>query len=233
MGLSIADIDMWDPESISAVGAAAKARAEVASQASSGLRGLSAFDSWEGEGASAAEARTQAHATGLDLHCQAASAVATAANTAASEVRQVKSQLNELRSTLGQYGITVDANGSRAVPPTSLSSLPAATRKLVQDTTNTGQQSLNQLRRAADQADALLAAAIGTNGEAKPKRDNFDLDTQFNRPQGLVGMAPPPGGVAEVTAVTAVTVATVQLTVQTHSKYYGCGAKTYGQHCAM
>ena len=87
----------------------------------------------------------------------------------------------------------------------------------------------------ADEAGASsVRKAVQNIGDAAPtKPDDFDLDTQFNRPQGLVGMAPPPGGVAEVTAVTAVTVATVQLTVQTHSKYYGCGAKTYGQHCAM
>ena len=55
MGLSIADIDTWNPESISAVGAAAAARAAAAQQASSGLQGLSAFDSWQGEAANAAQ----------------------------------------------------------------------------------------------------------------------------------------------------------------------------------
>jgi DNA-binding transcriptional regulator YbjK len=95
----------------------------------------------------------------LDGHGREASAVATAAKTAANEVRQVKSQLSELRSTLGQYGITVDAYGSRVVPPTNLSSLPPALRTLVQGVTRAGQQSLDQIRQAADHADGLLAGA--------------------------------------------------------------------------
>ncbi|RUP27040.1 MAG: hypothetical protein EKK51_28255 [Mycolicibacterium sp.] len=159
MGLSIADVDKWNPDSLTAVGAASTARANAAAEADSALRGLSAFDSWQGTGANAARVRTQAYADNLDGHGREASAVATAAKTAANEVRQVKSQLSELRSTLGQYGITVDAYGSRVVPPTNLSSLPPALRTLVQGVTRAGQQSLDQIRQAADHADGLLAGA--------------------------------------------------------------------------
>jgi hypothetical protein len=168
MGLSIADIDKWNPESLSAVGAAGASRAGAASAASSSLGGLSAFESWQGQGAAAAEQKTQVHANGLAQHGQGASAVATAANRAANEVRQIKSQLTDLRSTLGQYGITVDAKGSRIVPPTNLSSLPAQTRKMVQDLSKTGQQALDRIRQAADSADDLLANAL------KPKDDKKD-----------------------------------------------------------
>ena len=76
MSLSIADIDRWSPEAITAVGAAATARAKVASQAGSRLKNLPVFDSWQGEGAKAAQARTHALAAGLERHGQAASAVA-------------------------------------------------------------------------------------------------------------------------------------------------------------
>ncbi len=168
MGLSIADVDKWNPDSLSAVGAASTARASAAAEANSALRGSSAFDSWEGTGANAAQARTQAHADTLDGHGRGASAVATAAKTAANEVRQVKSQLSELRSTLGQYGITVDANGNRVVPPTNLSSLPPAFRTLVQGVTKAGQQSLDQIRQAADHADGLLADALTKASEKLP-----------------------------------------------------------------
>ena len=158
----------------------------------------------------AAQARTQTHAANLDHHGQSASAVATAANTAANEVRQVKSQLSELRSTLGQYGMTVDANSSRVLPPTNMSSLSTANRKLVQEAAKTGQQSLDKLRQAADQADDLLASAMTASngnelrgidggkvgqddgphrpypGQTLPvsNHDDFDLDTQFNRAVG-------------------------------------------------
>ncbi|MCV7282820.1 hypothetical protein H7J88_24600 [Mycolicibacterium flavescens] len=187
MGLSIADIDKWSPESISAVGSASAARADAASQAGSRLKELSAFRSWQGAGADAAQARTQALALGLDLHNQDAAAVAKAASTAANEVRQVKTQLSELRSTLGQFGITVDAGGSRAVPPPNMASMSAANQKLVQDMTTIGQQSLDRLRQAADLTDMHLANAM------KPKHDEFDLDTQFVRAQALPGGGMPQG----------------------------------------
>jgi len=85
MGLSIADVDQWNPDSLNAVGAASTARANAAAEANSALRGLSAFDSWQGTGADAARVRTQAYADNLDGHGREASAVGTAANTAANE----------------------------------------------------------------------------------------------------------------------------------------------------
>lgn len=222
MGLSIADIERWSPESISAVGAASAARADAATQASSQLKGLSAFNHWQGDGAAAAQASTQVFAAGLDRHGQAASAIATAANTAANEVRQIKNQLNELRTTLGQYGIIIDPSGSRVVPPPNLSSLPPAQRNLVQSTATIGQQSLDKIRQAADLADTHLAGAM------KPKGDEFDLDTQYARPAGLRGEVP--GGViTDVTAITTAVTAGTAVTVATHSKFYGCGSA--GKHC--
>ncbi|MDY6869399.1 MAG: hypothetical protein SV966_02150 [Actinomycetota bacterium] len=160
MGLSISDIDQWSPESISAVSAAIAARADAAEQASSCLKALSAFGSWQGAGADAARARTQVLADGIDQHGQAVAAVSKAAKTAAHEVRQVKTQLAKLRSTLGQYGVIVDAANSRVVPPANMSSLSAAHRKLVEDVTLIGQQSLDRIRQAADLTDAHLANAV-------------------------------------------------------------------------
>ena len=78
MGLSIADIDQWNPESISAVGAASAARADAASQAGSRLKDLSAFKSWQGASSDAAQARTQGLASALDQHGRDASAVVNA-----------------------------------------------------------------------------------------------------------------------------------------------------------
>ena len=191
MSLSVADIDKWNPGSISAVGTASTARANAAAQANSKLAGLSAFDHWQGAGAGAAQTRTQVLADGLDQHGQTASTVAAAANTAANEVRQIKSQLDGLRSTLGQYGMTVDANGSRVMPPTNMASLPESKRKMVQDMATVGQQSLDKIRQAADMADAHLAVAM------KAKPDDFDLDTQYVRSAGFI--TPPPEGTVDLT----------------------------------
>jgi uncharacterized protein YukE len=222
MGLSIADIDRWNPESIDSVGTASAARAETASQAGSRLKDLSAFKSWQGAAADAAQARTQVLAVGLDQHSQAVSTVAKAANAAANEVRQIKNQLNALRTTLGQYGIIIDPNGSRVVPPTNLSSLPPAQRNLVQSAATIGQKSLDKIRQAADLADTHLAGAI------KPKGDEFDLDTQYVRPAGLRGEVP--AGTVEVTmGGTAITMTVVQVT-QTKTWWTQPGGSN-GRHC--
>lgn len=222
MSLSIADIDNWSPESIGAVGVASAARADAASKASSRLVALSAFDHWEGTGSTAAQARTQVLADGLDQHGRAASTVAKAANKAANEVRQIKSQLGELRTTLGRYGIIVDANDSRVVPPTNSSSLPAADRQLVQKMTGVGQQSLDKIRQAADLSDAYLANAI------KPKGDDFDLDTQYSRPAGLI--TPPPAGTVADTAATATVLLTVTQMTQAKTWWMQPGGSA-GKHC--
>jgi hypothetical protein len=227
MGLSIADIDRWNPESISAVGAASAARADAASQAGSRLQKLSAFNNWQGAASDAAQAQTQVLAVGLDQHGQAVSAVAKAANTAANEVRQIKSQLNGLRGTLGQYGIIVDPNGNRAVPPPNLSAMSPANAKLVQEMTTIGQQSLDKIRQAADHADTHLAKALKTDG-AESKRDDFDLDVQFVRSQCLPG-GDVPAGTADVTAYTAVTLTVTQIT-QTKTWWTQPGGSK-GRHC--
>lgn len=188
MGLSISDIDQWSPESISAVSAALADRAEAAEQASSRLKGLWAFDSWQGAGADAAQARTQVLADGIDQHGQAVATVSKAATIAANEVRHIKAHLARLRSTLGQYGIIVDAANSRVVPPPNVSSLSPnvsslspAHRKLVEDVALIGQHSVDKIRHAADLADGHLANAM------QGKRDDFDLDTQYARPRGSKG----------------------------------------------
>ena len=229
MGLSIADIDKWNPESISAVGAASATRADAASLAGSRLKDLSAFKSWQGTASDAAQTRTQVLALGLDHHGQAASTVATAANTAANEVRQIKNQLNGLRSTLGQYGIIVDANGSRAVPPPNLSSMSPANAKLVQNMTTIGQQSLDKIRQAADQADTYLADALKSKGAEKSKQDDFDLDTQFVRAQALPGGGAPQGITASGTDCINATLTVIQITIATYTIHGGGGS--HGRHC--
>lgn len=75
------------------------------------------------------------------------------------------------------------------------------------------------------------AASIADSGPAK--RGDFDLDTQFNRPQGLVGGpagAPPPeSGYECVAAATGVAMTVVQVT-QTKTWWTQPGGSD-GQHC--
>lgn len=228
MGLSIADIDQWNPESISAVGAASVARADAASRASSLLKDLSAFKSWQGAASDAAQTRTRILAFGLHQHGEAASAVVKAVNTAANEVRHIKTQLNGLRVTLGRYGIIIDANNSRAVPPPNLSSMSAANRTLAQGITTVGQQSLDDIRKAADLVDTHLADALKTR-RAEYKHDDFDLDTQFVRWQGLPGGGAPQGVTDSGTDCINATLTVIQITLATYTLHGGGGSN--GKHC--
>jgi hypothetical protein len=93
---------------------------------------------------------------------------------------------------------------------------------LVQSAATIGQQSLDKIRQAADLADTHLAGAM------KPKGDEFDLDTQYARPAGL--LTPQPAGTVEITLATGgIATQTVTITIATHSKYFGCGSG--GRHC--
>ncbi len=59
MGLSIADIERWRSRVHQCGRREQAARADAATQASSQLKGLSAFNHWQGDGAAAAQASTR------------------------------------------------------------------------------------------------------------------------------------------------------------------------------
>lgn len=160
MSLSIADIDRWDSDAINAVSQASTNRAQSTTQASGALGGLSAFDSWQGPASTAALARTQLHATGLETHGQDASGIANATRVAANEVNQIKTELSSLRASAASWGIRIDPVTSRAIPPPNLDSLSDETRQLVQTMTKSTQATIDSLRTAADNADGLLANAV-------------------------------------------------------------------------
>lgn len=181
MGLNIADIDRWDSGAINAVSQISASRAEAASRASGTLGNLGAFQSWSGQGSAAALQQTQARAADLASHVQDSSAVATAARTAANEVNQVKTQLAAIRSSAASYGILIDPASSRVIPPTTLGSLPAASRQLIESMVKNTQAAVDKLLQAADKADDLLAKAFEPGKKQKLLKKTKDFDPKHTK----------------------------------------------------
>ena len=114
-GLSVADIDRWQPGDVREVFHAARSRNEANQLASHGLATLPAFQSWGGAAADAAKNSVEQTRKDLDKDGREALAVAMAADRAADGIESVKSQLQRLRDALGPAGLTIDPVADKIV----------------------------------------------------------------------------------------------------------------------
>ena len=114
-GLSVADIDRWQPGDVREVFHAARNRNEANQLASHALATLPAFQSWGGEAADAAKHAVEQTRKDLDKDGREALAVAMAADRAADGIESVKAQLQRLRDALGPAGLTIDPVGDKIV----------------------------------------------------------------------------------------------------------------------
>lgn len=114
-GLSVADIDRWQPGDVREVFHAARSRNEANQLASHGLATLPALQSWGGAAADAAKNSVEQTRKDLDKDGREALAVAMAANRAADGIESVKAQLQRLRDGLGPAGLTIDPVADKIV----------------------------------------------------------------------------------------------------------------------
>lgn len=98
MGLSFADIDVWDPQAVLEVFHAAKSKAEAAQEANDRLGRLPALQTWDGKTAAAAKAAIGKSRIDLQEHSEVALAIADAARNAADEITTVKTELAAIRA---------------------------------------------------------------------------------------------------------------------------------------
>jgi hypothetical protein len=122
-----------------------------------------------------------------------------------------------------------------AGPRVAAAATPAAQRAMIAEL-NSYVQSATQVVQAAKQGASGVAGQIRTLQYASTASagDGFDVDPQYVRAASFSGQAPPPEGTPEITAITATVTATTAitgLTINAHSKIYGCGSK--GAHCAL
>jgi hypothetical protein len=108
MGMSLTDLDRWDPESIRAVAAAASSRAEHFREVARGLDTIVARLEWAGASRDAAEARAKTISTTLINHADGCDRAAGDISSAAAEVESVKSEWNRIQRLADRWGITID-----------------------------------------------------------------------------------------------------------------------------
>jgi hypothetical protein len=114
-GLSVADIDRWQPGDVREVFHAARSRAEANQLARHGLATLPAFQSWGGVAADAAKNSVEQTRKDLDKDGREALAVAMAADRAADGIESVKAKLQALRDALGPAGLAIDPAGNKII----------------------------------------------------------------------------------------------------------------------
>lgn len=114
-GLSVADIDRWQPGDVREVFHAARSRAEANQLASHGLVTLPAFRSWGGAAADAAKNAVEQTRKDLDKDGREALAVAMAADRAADGIESVRAKLQALRGDLEHAGLTIDPIADKIV----------------------------------------------------------------------------------------------------------------------
>lgn len=152
MGITLADVQNWQPEQIDEVSQAAAQRARTSGEAAETLRNLSVFGTWKGEAGEAAQQAINQSATTLSLSQKEAFLVAMGAGKAAGDVRKVK---NDLQSLLDYANaaphVQIDLATNTVTPP---------------DTTGWTEEQIAELRAKIEQVENRMVAVLAAAEEA-------------------------------------------------------------------
>jgi hypothetical protein len=96
VAISLADIQRWDPEEINEVSRAAAGRARTSREKAGELRNLSAFSTWSGDAADAAQEAITESRTKLELSAQEAFLVSLGAARAYQQAQAVTKEVRDL-----------------------------------------------------------------------------------------------------------------------------------------
>lgn len=197
MTLTLADIERWDPAAITAVFAAAVARAHGTRTASAMITELMRLLTFGGDTAEAARAATGRTTIVLDDHADACAAVAQAAEQSAEEVATLKRQLQGLRDGARECHLVIDEAVAVALPPSNLLAFPAAEQQAILDAAVHLTEGLRQLLADAERADEDLAAAIrGADGDLRSDQVEAQLRHHRSDMPQLPPLGADPGTVA-------------------------------------
>lgn len=118
MGLSIAELQEWDPEAITEVGEAAAARARHSREAAQNIPNLPAFATWHGEASTTAQDALAKTSGKMELSAQDAFKVALGAGHAAQEAAAVKKQLADIFTEANATpAVRIDTHTNTVIPP--------------------------------------------------------------------------------------------------------------------
>ncbi|GAB2664082.1 hypothetical protein GCM10027169_28080 [Gordonia jinhuaensis] len=164
MGISMAEVQKWNPDDIAAVFGISSNIADHASVTALRVSNLPAFESWTGDAAKDATEATEKTKKALELHGKKAQDVADAARAAEIEVVRVKASLKNFIESCDSQGFTFDPVTDTITPirtyvgPLTPDEAVAAQRQAQALTTL--EKSLLALEDQADCADKALAEAI-------------------------------------------------------------------------
>ncbi len=167
-GLTLSDIERWDPTTVHQVFGDAMRRAIGSRDAAARVYNLTTFSGWSGDAADAARDSATRIMVDLNAHADSCEAVAKAAKAAAVDIEAVKSQLRQIKGQLA-YGITLDETTATVLPPPAIASRQSAGE--IKAKVDLLQRALNHLMDLASEADDELAAAIrAADGAASPQQ---------------------------------------------------------------
>lgn len=165
-GLTLSDIERWDPNAIHQVFEAAISRAEGTRAVSNRLGDIMAAVPWEGEAADAAHESMGKIRLDLNTHADACEAVGHAAYVAEAEVAAVKAEWKAIQAFAASNNISIDTQTLEMHGPTPRNAHEA---QQIHDAMDKIEADLRQMMDHARAADSDLAAAIrGAIGQESP-----------------------------------------------------------------
>jgi hypothetical protein len=183
LGLSLAELDRWDPDAIHTVFEAAMARAEHTRSTATSIGDVVLAVPGSGQAFDAAAQATGSIQTDLIDHADQVDAVGRAAATAEHEVRDVKSQWQALSRRAYDEGFTIDLDTNEISYTGPAESRQAAEMARKFDRLHSD---IEALLARANTADGDLASAIrGAAGQESPEDVNRDLDERGEPPQPM------------------------------------------------
>jgi len=187
LGLSLAELDRWDPDAIHGVFEAATARAEHTRTTATNIGDVVSAVPGSGQAHDAAQQATGSIQTDLIDHADQVDAVGRAAATAEHEVRGIKSQWQALSRRAYDEGFTIDLD-TNEISYTE----PAEPRQAFEMARKFDRlhADIEALLARANTADGDLAAAIrGAAGQESPDDVNRELDERGEPPQPMDELA--------------------------------------------
>jgi hypothetical protein len=200
VGLTLADLDRWDPEAVHNVFAAATARAAGTRDGAAAIGDVMTAVPGEGQAHDAANQASGRIRADLTSHAAECDAVGRAAATAEGEIRSITENWRAIQRTAD--GISISIN----IDTNELSYLPAADPKAAAEQArrlDIVHAEVEDLLRRANNADADLAAAIrGAAGLESPTDIDRQLDGHADPTDARPGDVPtPPSPTTDPTAV--------------------------------
>jgi len=121
VGLTIADLQEWDPEQIIEFSEAAAARARHSREAAQNIPNLPVFTTWHGEAATSAQEALGKTSGKMELSAQDAFKVALGAGHAAQEVAAVKKELTDIFAEANAVpAVHIDTKTNTVTPPDTI-----------------------------------------------------------------------------------------------------------------